>query len=240
MDELHSFKLVEITEETLDVKTYKFEHVGVEPFSWIAGQYLDWQLPHANADDRGERRWFSVASSPLEGQVWLSSRFTDEGSTLKKRILKLSVGDIVDAKGPSGEFTLETVQRPVVMIAGGIGITPFRGIIVDHARKGTLDNITLFYGNRVADNVPFIDEMLSLADQHQGFKVHLVYSPDVISADYLKNSLGHLSGYDFMISGLEKMVISIQESLIAAGVEPIAVRIDDFGGYDHDIVKPVF
>lgn len=240
MDKLHDFKLVNIKQETPDVKSFDFKYVGDDDFSWVAGQYLDWQFPHENADDRGQRRWFSIASAPNDGLVRLSCRFAEDGSTLKKQIAGLKVGDVVQAKGPFGEFTLESNAKPVVLIAGGIGITPFWSILNDLDSKGLLTDVHLVYGNRSEDNVPFKDGLLGLSKKNPGFKLDFLYSPDKIDASVVDRLCGGLEGKRFMISGLEKMVIAIEESLQEAGVAKEKIKIDDFGGYDYHLKKPIF
>ena len=240
MDKLYDFELIKITNETEDIKSYHFKYIGEGEFMWKAGQYLDWQFPHENADDRGQRRWFSISSSPSEGEIVLSCRFSEDGSTLKQQIVNLKVGDKVQAKGPFGEFTLPEVNKPTILIAGGIGITPFISILKQLESDGKLNNVQLLYGNRSADNVPFKHELDQLASDSGGFKVDYVYSPDRIDAELAEDLCDGLEGKQFMISGLEKMVISIEESLISAGVAKKDIRIDDFGGYDYHLEKPIF
>lgn len=239
MEKTYTFELVEVKQETEDIKSFVFNPLDAE-FDWVAGQYLDWQLPHANADERGERRWFSIASAPSEGVVMLSCRFAQDGSTLKRRLLELKVGDRVEANGPMGEFTLEEVREKTVLIAGGVGITPFRAIIKELAAKKGLENITLIHGNKTPENVPFMGEMNELADEHEGFTLHYTYSPTIIDSEVIATLAGSLEDTVFMISGLEKMVESIQHSLLEAGVKPDNIRIDDFGGYDWHLDKPVY
>lgn len=238
MESLHIFKLLEIKQETSDVKSFIF--TPLDPgFTWSAGQYLDWQLPHPSPDDRGERRWFSIASAPSEKHVLLSTRFSDNGSTLKQKLLSLEVGDEVQAKGPMGSFTADSNTQRLVLIAGGIGITPFRSILVERAAQHTLKNIVLVYGNKSPENVPFKDDLDMIAAQNSGLMLEYVYGQH-IDATTLKNSLGLLESSIFMISGLEKMVIAIKESLFAAGVPEDHIRIDDFGGYDEKLGAAVY
>lgn len=239
MDTLHSFTLQEVIQETVDVKTFVFTPQDPS-FTWMAGQYLDWQLPHENADDRGQRRWFSIASAQSEGKVLLSCRFAEDGSTLKKRLLQLVPGDVVQAKGPEGHFTLPEVSRETVLVAGGIGITPFRAILKDLESKGGISSLTLVHGNRTAENVPFGSELQQLTETQPGFTYVQTFSPTVIDADLLAGYYSNVAATDFMISGLEKMVESIKHSLISAGVPEEQIRIDDFGGYDYHLDKPIY
>lgn len=168
-----AFTLNSISQETEDVINFDFAvPVG---FSWQAGQYLDWQLPHDNADSRGQRRFFSIASAPSDNTIRLSSRFTPvNGSTLKQTLVTAHVGQIIEAKGPFGEFTVSNSDKPLIFVAGGIGITPFRSILRDMAAKGSLNNVQLLYGNRSEQNVPFKAELETLAADNPGFKVQFV------------------------------------------------------------------
>jgi ferredoxin-NADP reductase len=238
-EQLHNFELIEIRKETEDITSFRLKPL-TPGFTWQAGQYLDWQLPHPDADDRGERRWFSIASAPSEGFVQLSCRFASEaGSSLKKHLQTLQIGAQVQAKGPSGEFTAEPDDMPLVLVAGGIGITPFRSILIDRAQAGTLNNITLIYGNKSADNIAFKDELDALSADHSGLKIHYI-TGQYITADLLSELQGGLDDKKFMISGLEKMVAAIEASLIEKGVDKQLVRIDDFGGYDWTTDHPIY
>lgn len=238
MEKLYKFKLIEIIDDTSDIKSFIFEPLDND-FKWQAGQYLDWQVPHQNADDRGERRWFTIASAPSEGKVMLSCRFSENGSTLKSHLLELQIGDELEAKGPSGSFTAESNSDQLVLIAGGIGITPFRSILKERAAKNTLDNIVLIYGNKSEDNVAFKSEIDELAGQHNGLALHYIYG-EYINAQLINKLLGNLDNKKYMISGLEKMVAAIKQSLIDEGVSEDNIKIDDFGGYDWTIKEAVY
>ncbi len=238
MEQTHSFKLSKIQHETTDVQSFIFESLDPD-FKWVAGQYLDWQLPHPNADDRGERRWFSISSAPSEGHVMLSTRFSAEGSTLKKRLLELKVGDVIEAKGPMGSFTAQSNAEQLVLVAGGIGITPFRAILAERAAQNTLSNVTLIYGNRAEDNIPFKEYIDQLAATNPGFSVTYIFEQH-INADVMRAALGSLEGKKYMISGLEKMVAAIEASLIEAGINKGQIATDDFGGYDWALTSAVY
>lgn len=233
------FKLLEIRPETEDVKTFIFK--PLTPFTYQPGQYLDWQLPHKNADDRGERRWFSIASAPHEGNVWLASRFaTEKSSTLKITLNQLKVGDEIEAKEPAGEFVVTDSNRPLVFLAGGIGITPFRAILMDLADKNELNNIVLLYGNRNQANVPYKTELDTLAKNNPGFTVKYIYSPNHIDEAVVREVCTDLSKPKFYVSGLEKMVNALHHMLESIGVPKENIKIDDFGGYDKELNEPVF
>lgn len=97
------------------------------PLQFRAGQYLEITIPHRGADLRGLRRMFSITSVPGAETVSLGVKIpTDRRSTFKEALLALPVGSAVLATGVSGGMTLPAAREtPILMIAGGIGITPF-------------------------------------------------------------------------------------------------------------------
>src|SRR3989344_6104044 len=66
--------------------------------SWLPGQYLHYELPHPDADDRGVERWFTISAPPYEGLPTITTRFdTDRSSTFKKPLRKLEPGTEIEA-----------------------------------------------------------------------------------------------------------------------------------------------
>jgi glycine betaine catabolism B len=106
--------------------------VAFEPdrtFTFQPGQYMEWTLPHAHADARGNRRTFTIASSPTEALVHVGVKTYNPSSTFKKAFLALRPGDHVVAGQIAGDFTLPPdARQKLAFVAGGIGITPFRSM----------------------------------------------------------------------------------------------------------------
>jgi ferredoxin-NADP reductase len=126
-----------------------FEYIFKKPagLHFKAGQYLEWMLPHALADTRGVRRYFTIASSPTEPDVRLALKTADPSSTYKKTLASLKPDDKLIASQLAGDFVLpKKSSEKMGWIAGGIGITPFRSHIqymMD--TKDTQHNTVLFY-----------------------------------------------------------------------------------------------
>jgi len=119
------------------------------PLKWQAGQFLHYSLPHPAADDRGITRYFTIASAPFEGHVMLTTRSAAERSSSFKRALRqLPVGAAVDVGEPDGDFVVGDPGDEHVLIAGGIGVTPFRAILLDLDHRELPINATLLYANR--------------------------------------------------------------------------------------------
>lgn len=97
------------------------------PLRFEAGQYLELSLPHARPDSRGTRRMFSIASPPGNpDEISLAMRLPENPSSFKRAVTDLEPGRELHATGISGDFVLPSdPAAPVLMVAGGIGVTPF-------------------------------------------------------------------------------------------------------------------
>jgi ferredoxin-NADP reductase len=117
--------------------------------TWQPGQYMHYVLKHENPDDRGEERWFTISSAPFETDIMITTRFDGEQiSSFKRALFKMEPGGVIEADGPKGSFTLQEGEHHHIFIAGGIGVTPFRSMLLqllhDHKNK----SIDLMYANR--------------------------------------------------------------------------------------------
>ncbi|HUD06620.1 MAG TPA: FAD-dependent oxidoreductase [Candidatus Saccharimonadales bacterium] len=121
-------KLAKINDLNDQIKTFWFEPEQKLPF--IAGQYIEIYLPHNKSDDRGEKHWFSLSSSPTDPLLSITTRFSKPSSTFKTKLLTLKKGDSFTISQAMGDFVLPKDKlRPLVFVAGGIGITPIHSVI---------------------------------------------------------------------------------------------------------------
>src|SRR5258708_34079548 len=110
---------------------------------------MEWTVGHAHSDTGGNRRYFTLASSPTEKEVHLGVRFYDPSSSFQRAVVELPAGSTIVAGQVAGEFTLpKDPQKKLVFIAGGIGITPFRSMVKYLLDRDEKRAITLFYSNR--------------------------------------------------------------------------------------------
>ena len=122
------------------------------PFA--AGQYLEWTLPLQQADSRGNRRYFTIASAPTEETVRLGVKFAPDGSAFKRGLARLQAGDQIVASQLAGSFTLPRHRsRKLVFIAGGICITPFRSMLAELLDRRDARQIIILYGNNRSDDL---------------------------------------------------------------------------------------
>jgi ferredoxin-NADP reductase/Na+-translocating ferredoxin:NAD+ oxidoreductase RnfD subunit len=137
---------------------YEFIFEKKSSFNFLPGQYLEWTLPEKGVDSRGNRRYFTIASSPTEKDVLLGVRIDEKASSsFKKVLLSMKKGDIVVASQLAGDFVLHTQEKSVVFIAGGIGITPFRSMIEYLSQQTVRKNIVLFYTASSPEELVYMD-----------------------------------------------------------------------------------
>jgi ferredoxin-NADP reductase len=134
------------------------------------GQYMEFTLAHAKPDSRGNRRFFTLASSPTEENLHLGVRFYANSSSFKKALYRIDGRAKIMAGQVGGDFTLpKDPRQKLVFIAGGIGITPFRSMLKYLLDMNQRRDIVLLYANRTADEIAYKD-ILGEAQTKLGIK----------------------------------------------------------------------
>ena len=104
--------------------SWEFEFELAHPVRFTPGQFMELTIPHAKTDTRGWRRVFSIAAAP-GGNVKFGIRLPETPSSFKKALLALEPGTKVSATSVGGDFVLPKGDDPLLLVAGGIGITPY-------------------------------------------------------------------------------------------------------------------
>jgi len=214
--------------------------LGGQVVDFRAGQYF-WVelLDPPYEDEKGPRRHISVVSSPTErGVLGLCTRIRD--SAFKRSLAELEVGAEVEVEEPKGDFKLpEDTEPHYVFIAGGIGITVFRSMLRYIADTGEPYDVTLVYSNRDRASTAFLDELTELESQIPGFELVVTMTGDPewtgesrrVDADFLRDKLGELADYTYLLAGPPPMVEGVVEQLNEAGVPEAQIEPDRFSGY---------
>jgi len=212
-------------------------------FEYAAGQSIDMTLINPpETDAEGNTRAFSLAGAPHEPALMVATRLRD---TAFKRTLKgLRPGAEVKIDGPFGSMTLHRkTNRPAVILAGGIGITPFRSMIVQAMKANTGHSILLFYSNRRPEDAAFLSEFQELARQHANLtlvatmtnleKSRTAWSGETghISLELLMKYVPDLADPIYYTAGPPPLVAAIKDLLNEAGVDEDDVNSEDFSGY---------
>ncbi len=210
---------------------------------FLPGQYLEYTLPHDDADDRGMRRYFTIASSPTEPDLQVGVKFYREPSSYKRAMRRLEPDDTVLAGQLAGDFTLpRDPRRKLAFIAGGIGITPFRSILKYLIDTGQRRPIVVIYAVRSPKDVVYAD-VLEEAERRLGIRTVVVVSDEGPAATGWTGRTGFLTGallreeipdYTerlFYVSGPQQMVRSFEELLAGLGVDGGRLKTDYFPGF---------
>lgn len=220
--------LVEKKHEIGNIYTFIFK--PDKKLTWSPGQYLIYSLDHKNSDLRGKQRFFTISSSPFEKLPSITTRIYKNSSTFKQALFNLKIGDAINAKGPDGDFTLETTTKNYIFIASGIGITPFASIIKDLNFKHKKINITLLYSNNSKKQILFSKELDEIAKSNKDFKIkHLLKQK--FTSNLLKKYINTKNIY--YISGPDPMVESVFEILKKLKISEEKIRMDYFSGYKN-------
>ena len=221
---------------------YEFIFTPARKLSFTPGQYMEWTLALPGSDSRGNRRFFTLASAPTEGDIRLGIKFYPKSSAFKQAMLTMDKTQDIVASQLAGDFTLskDPTER-CVFIAGGIGITPFRSMLkylVDtHQRRP----ITLFYANKSPGDIVYRD-VLDRADRELGVKTiytitdarsqHPTWTGNVgrITPEWIKKLVPRYQDATYYISGPTGMVVSFQETLRQLGIEDQYIKVDYFSG----------
>lgn len=216
--------------EAADVVSYLFKSQA--PLAWRAGQFLRYSLPHPDPDARKTTRYFTIASALFEGFAMLTTRFAGErGSSFKRALRQLAAGAVVSAGQPAGDFVVDDPAADHVLIAGGIGITPYRAILLDLDHRGVSIRARLLYANPTPELV-YRSELDTLARKHPGLRVHYVVSPDRITEESIRAAAAELQQPIYYLSGPEPMVEAFEGVLTGMGVPDARLKRDYFPGYD--------
>jgi glycine betaine catabolism B len=222
--------------------TFEFIFEKSRRFSFKPGEYMEWTLKHKNPDTRGNRRYFTLASSPTEDEVRLGVKFYAEPSSFKNYLLNLPLGSEVVASGRAGDFTLpRDTKQGLVFIAGGIGITPFRSMIQYLLDKKEKRSITLLYSNMTVSDIAYKD-IWGKGKAQLGLKtVYAIVKPGeqigsemragLIDVKFIKNEVPDYMDKIFYISGPHSMVDAFEKILKSMGVPSKNIKVDFFPGY---------
>lgn len=208
-----------------------------QKLDYTAGQYIELYLPHPNPDERGIRHWFTLSSSPTEDNIFITTKFAPERSSTFKQTLKaLKPGTKVEMVEPEGDFVLpDDPKRPLVFVAGGIGITPFRSMVKYLSDTKAKRDIHLIYALNDIDQAVYLDLFKSY-----GLKLTLVVKEPPanwdgesggLDADRILSLIGELDNKLIYISGPEPMVETFNDDLQAKGVPEVQLKTDYFPNY---------
>ncbi len=234
-------KLKEKTKLAPDI--YGFVFTTEQKLDFTPGQYLEWTLPHRHVDSRGNRRYFTIASSPTRNEFELGVKISGNSSSFKRALLDMKSGDKVFASHLSGDFTLsKNLDEKLVFIAGGIGVTPFKSIIEYLIETKQKRNIILFYACANPSEIVY-KNTFDKAEYITGLKtVYVITRADNaqkgwegkigrINEDMMREIVPDLKERKYYLSGPNSMVEGYKELLSSLEIPKNQIVTDYFPGF---------
>ena len=241
----HSLEVADIVEETADARSIRFT---VPPdlaaiYRYRAGQHLTLRTTIAGEE---VRRNYSLCTAPDEGMLKVTVKQIAGGAFSNWVAKALKVGDRLDVMPPHGSFTWSfdaAAQRRYVAFAGGSGITPIMSLARTALANEPGSRFTLFYGNRDASSIIFLDALAELKDRYLGrFKLFHLLSDEDGDVDLLNGMLDRATCDQVIaaflpdaeavdavfICGPGPMMDSAEGALIAAGVPADRIHLERF------------
>ncbi|MDG4892238.1 RnfABCDGE type electron transport complex subunit D [Mesorhizobium sp. WSM4976] len=225
--------------EQTAVDSYDFIFRSQRKLAFQAGQYLEWTLGLDRSDNRGNRRYFTLASSPTEQSVRLGVKFYPQSSAFKQALGGMKPGATIHASQLAGDFTLPSdPNTKIAFLAGGIGITPFRSMLQYLIDRNEARPVVVLYGTERQDDIAYRD-VLDTARRKLGVRVfHAVAKgavrgqyPGYIDARLVRLTMPDYLERTFYVSGPQSMVKAVRKTLLAMGVRRSKIKVDYFPGF---------
>lgn len=212
---------------------YDFVFHSDKKLIFLPGQFMEWTLGHRYPDSRGTRRYFTIASSPTEGNLRIGIKFYPNGSSYKKALMALDSAQKIVASQLAGDFTLpKDPNKKLCFIAGGIGITPFRSMVKYLLDTNQERDIVLLFSNKLAKDIVYKD-IFDKAAKKLGIKTVYVVTDEVgyIDEKMIRQEVADFKERIFYISGPHSMVDAFEKVLKEMGISGKQIKVDFFPGY---------
>jgi ferredoxin-NADP reductase len=212
-------------------------------FSFKPGQAIDLILADpASAGAEGMRHAFSIVSAPHEDELVVTTRMRE--SAFKNALAHLPAGGPAAIEGPFGSLVLhKKPDRPAVLIAGGIGITPFMSMLRHATNSAVPQQLVLLYSNRRPEDSAYLTELQRLEGESHHFRLiatmtgmaesRLPWAGETGQIDEarLRHIATELANPIYYVAGPPAMVAALRGALERAGVDADDIRSEDFYGY---------
>jgi len=223
----------------LGATTWELSFQPARPVRFLPGQYMELTIPHRRADFRGSRRYFSISSAPTdEGPITFAITVPSKSSSFKQALLDLEPGAVVRGTGVGGDFALpKDASEPLLLVAGGIGITPFASQLAHATERGDKRDVVVVYATSTPGPLPYAELL-----EKSGARVVLFGpSPEHLPAGWQYGGEGRVTGERLassvpdaarrraFVSGPPALVTDLRKALHSQGAK--RVHSDYFSGY---------
>lgn len=231
-----------LRKEEIAKDIYSFYFDKPEDFIFIPGQYIRMFLNHKSPDIKGSSRFFSIASTPLDKFIMITTKIRE--SSFKKALLNLKLGQSLLMFGPIGEFHLNTSNsKKLVFLSGGMGITPYYSIINYIHLKRLQKSVILLASFNAKKDVIYYENLKKIAYENHSIKIIYTISGDNrinkeridehgrITGSLIKKCVPNFEISKFYITGPQKMTDSLIQILINLNISERNIIYEKFSGY---------
>jgi len=221
-----------VHDETSSIKTFRLARPA--GFDFQAGQFLTVRV---HADGRPLTRCYSV-SSPPEASGYLEISVKRQGAVSSLLHSTLRPGSLFEIRRPAGPFVYPAADdRPLVLVAGGIGITPLLSMLRHAVCVQPTRRVTLLYSVRSHGELAFADELSLLPRRHPQARVVVTVSGDAavdlyrhgrIDGALVRETVPDPAGSLFFVCGPLAMIDAVRALLEQEGVPPAQVHAEAF------------
>jgi Na+-transporting NADH:ubiquinone oxidoreductase subunit F len=222
-----------------DMREVTLALTGPDRMPFKAGQYVQFLIPGTEQDAQPVYRAYSIASAPSSpGLLTLVFGRIPGGVCTSYVFERLRVSDEVAVNGPFGEFYLRDSPRDIIFVAGGSGMAPLRGMLMDSVEKHVTRGITYYFAARTAEDLFYVDEMRALERDLSRFRfVPVLSNPRPKDgwqgekggiASALNRLLPARAGYDAYLCGSPGMIDASMSVLRARGLPEELIFYDKF------------
>lgn len=240
--------LVKKQEDAKDTISFFWE--PEKEVNWLPGQYFYFTIPQLKyPDPHGNTRHFTISASPTEGKILRNTTRIRDDSGYKQSLNSLEIGSIIEGEGPNGTFILDENERGThFLLAGGIGITPFRTFIKYNIDKKLMDiKLHLIYANSTPTEIAFGKELENWAKENSNIKVAMTISRPEESKEKWSGLTGRIDenmikklisnwklkirNLTFWLCGPPPMVEATEKALGSLKITSDKIRSEKFTGY---------
>src|ERR1700686_2607899 len=229
--------LSQTEQQTHDTKTLRFQILDEKRFCAKPGQFLTFQWP---IDGQRVRRSYTVSSSPVhENYVEITPKRMENGCVSVFLNERAKPGLAVEASGPYGQFYFEeTLQKSIVLIAAGSGITPMTSMLSYIEDLELATPVTLLYCVRTGADIIFGNELARLSRSLPNFKYEVCLSrPDStwkgrsgrLTEEFVSQSVTDLDSPTFFLCGPKGFMDNARQVFLTLGVTQDRILQESFG-----------
>ena len=210
-------------------------------------RYLPGQFLHLTLDEFDpttgywpESRVFSIASKPRQDHV--SIVYSVKGAYTRRMEQDLAIGKEVWLKYPYGDFVIHENRlagRPVVLLAGGTGVAPYIPYLTAEELPLEGPAVHVYYGARLPELILFRDELVRASKSHPRIALRFYYEDGSAPTETMRKGRLNVADVEhdlgksfsqavFFLSGPPIMIKTFKNELLARGIEPESLKIDEW------------